>query len=134
MSQENVEAARRFFDGWNRGDFDAWVQDAHPDTEFSSAIMKLTEGRDRAYQGRGEMRTFWDEWHSLWNLHIEVAEIRDLGDTVLVLGRVQTRGRASGIELDSPVAYVCEFDEGLVRKVRAYLNRTEALKAVGLEE
>jgi ketosteroid isomerase-like protein len=133
MSEENVEAVQRSFDGWNRGDFDAWVRDAHPDTEFSSAIMKLTEGRDSAFQGRAEMRKFWDEWRSLWDLKVELPEIRDLGNTVVALGAVKVRGKASGVELESPVGYVIEFDEGLIRKVRAYLNPSDALKAVGLE-
>jgi len=127
-----VEAVQRSFDGWNRGDFDAWVRDAHPDTEFSSAIMKLTEGRDRAYQGRAEMRKFWDEWRSLWDLKVELSEIRDLGNTVVALGAIKIRGKASGVELESPVGYVIGFDEGLFRTVDAYLDRQEALKAAGV--
>jgi hypothetical protein len=52
------------------------------------------------------MRRFWDEWHSIWDLSIELSEIRDLGDTVIVLGGIKARGKASGVELESPVAYV----------------------------
>jgi len=40
VSQENVEAVRRSIDGWNRRDVDAFGQDAHPDIEFFSAIMR----------------------------------------------------------------------------------------------
>ena len=40
----------------------------------------------------------------------------------------------SGVALDTPIAYVFEFDEGLIRKVRLYMDPSEALKAVGLEE
>jgi ketosteroid isomerase-like protein len=134
VSRENVEAVQRSFDGWNRGDFDAWARDAHPDAEFSSAITKLIEGQDRAWQGRIEMRKFWDDWRSLWDLNVELSDIRDLGHTVVALGAVTARGKASGVELQSPVGYVIEFDEGLVRKMRAYLNASDALKAVGLEE
>lgn len=132
MSAENVEAVRRSLDGWNRGDFDAWGADAHPEIEFFSAITRQAEGDETAWRGLPEMRQFWDEWHSLWTLSLEVSEIRDLGNTVVALGRMQTRGKASGVELESPVAYVFEFDEGLFRKVRAYLNLSEALEAVGL--
>ena len=134
MSQENVEAVQRSFDGWNRGDFDAFGRDAHPEIEFFSAIMRQAEGDERAFRGSQEMRQYWDEWHSLWDLHVEVSEIRDLGDTVLALGGMKVRGKGSGVEVDSPVAYVFEFDEGLFRKVRAYLDPGDALKAVGVEE
>ena len=70
----------------------------------------------------------------MWGSSIKTSDIRDLGDTVLLLGYLQTRGSASGVTLDTPIAYVFRFDEGLIRKVRLYMDPSEALKAVGLEE
>jgi ketosteroid isomerase-like protein len=132
MSQDNVEIVRRSVDGWNRGDVDAWLEAADPEIEWSSEIARRVEGAGTVYRGPAEMRRFWDEWHSVWSLTIEVSEIRDLGDTVLILGRIRTHGKASGIDLEGPVAYVIEFDGDLIRKMWAYLDPTEALKAVGL--
>jgi len=63
-----------------------------------------------------------------------MSEVRDLGNTVLVLGSIRTRGEASGVDLERPVAYVFEFDGGLVRKVRAYLDPQKALDALGLRD
>jgi ketosteroid isomerase-like protein len=77
------------------------------------------------------MRQFWDEWHSVWDLSIEISEFRDLGDTVVALGRMRVRGKASGIDLEGPVAYVAEYEGGLVRELRAYLDPNEVLEAVG---
>jgi ketosteroid isomerase-like protein len=132
MSQENVEKVRRSLDGWNRGDVDAWLQAAHPEIEWISEIARQVEGSETVYRGTAEMRRYWDEWHSVWEVAIEVSEIHDLGDTVLVLARVRTRGEASGISLERPIAYVFEFDGGLARKARAYLDPQQALEAVGL--
>ena len=56
-----------------------------------------------------------------------------LGDTVLALGCTRTHVEASGIDLEQPVAYVFEFDGGLARRVRAYLDPNQALEAVGLD-
>lgn len=134
MSAENVQIVRRSVDGWHRGDFDAWLQAPHPDIEFFSAITRQAEGDQRGWRGPAGMRQFWDEWHSLWDLSIEISEIRDLGDTVVALGSMQTSGKASGVELESPGARVFEFDEGLIRRVRAYLNPSEALEAAWLQE
>jgi hypothetical protein len=50
------------------------------------------------------MRQFWDEWHAVWELTIEVSEIHEPGDTVVALGRVRARGQASGIDFDRPIA------------------------------
>jgi ketosteroid isomerase-like protein len=92
------------------------------------------EGAETVYRGREEIHRFWDEWHAVWNLTIEVSEYRDLGDTVLTLGRLRARGKGSGIELDVPVAYVGESEGGLIRRLRAYLDPQQALEAVGLSE
>jgi ketosteroid isomerase-like protein len=134
MSQENVERVRRSLDGWNRGDVEAWLQSAHPEIEWSSEIVRRVEGSETVYRGPAEMRRYWDEWHSVWEVMIDVFEIRDLGDTVVALASIRTRGEASGIDLERPVAYVFEFDGGLARKVRAYLDPQQALEAAGLSE
>ena len=132
MSAENADAARRSFDGWNRGDVDAWLELAHPEVEFYSEVAARMEGAETVSRGLDELRRFWDDWHAVWNLKIEVAEARDLGDTVLILGRIRARGEGSGVDLEQPVAYVFEFEDGLARRVRAYLDPQQALEAVGL--
>ena len=134
MSQENVEIVRGSFDGWNRGDFDAWVESSHPEIEWSSEVTMRMEGSETVFRGRDGLRKYWDEWHSVWEVTIEVFEMRDLGDVVLALGRVRTRGDASGIDIERPVSYVFEFEGALARRVRAYLDPQEALEAVRLSE
>jgi ketosteroid isomerase-like protein len=132
MSQENVETVRRSIDAWNGCDVDVWMQGYHPEIEYTSAVLASVEGAQTVYRGHTEMRRFWDEWHSVWNLNNDISEFRDLGDTVVALGTYRTRGNASGIDLEGPVAYVCEFEAGLARRVRAYLDHGQALAAVGL--
>jgi ketosteroid isomerase-like protein len=134
VSQENVEAVLRSLAGWDRGDFDAFVQDWHPESEFLSAFMVQGEGDVRAFRGLQGMRQYWDEWHALWDLRVEVSETRDLGETVLVVAGMTVRGAGSGIKIESPLAYVIELENGLLRKVRTYLNPADAFKAVGLEQ
>ena len=131
MSSQNVENVRRSFEGWNHGDFDAWLEGAHPEIEWSSAIVRRMEGAETVYRGTDGMRRYWDEWHAVWDVTIDVTETRDLGETVLVLARLHTHGRASGIDVDEPIAFVCEFDGGLARRVRAYLDPQQAIEAAG---
>jgi ketosteroid isomerase-like protein len=134
MSRENVEMVRGSLEAWNRGDVDAWLESAHPQIEWVSEVVRRVEGAETVYRGPSEMRRFWDEWHSVWDVTIDVSAIRDLGDTVLALACLRMRGEASGIDLERPVAYVFEFEEGLARRVRAYLEPQRALDAVGLRE
>ena len=131
MSSQNVEIVRGSFEGWNRGDFDAWLEGAHPEIEWSSAIVRRMEGAETVYRGTDGMRRYWDEWHAVWDVTINVTETRDLGEVVLVLARLHTRGRASGADVDQPIAFVCEFDDGLARRVRAYLDPQEAIEVAG---
>jgi ketosteroid isomerase-like protein len=134
MSQENVEVVRRLIDGWKRGDREAWLAMSHPDVEWSSAILRQVEGGDAVRRGRAELGQFWDDWHALWDLDIEVSELRDLGDTVLVLAQLRTRGKSSGAEVERSIGYTFEFEDGLVRRARAYPSPEEALEAAGLSE
>lgn len=132
MSKENVEAARKSIEAWNRGDVDAFLKSFHPDGEYVSDVVGQVQSADNVYRGREEIRRFWDEWHSVWDLTVQVSEFRDLGDIVLTIGRNRARGRASGVDLDVPMAYVGEFEDGLMRRLRAYRDLDEALQAVGL--
>ena len=82
--------------------------------------------------GCGGTGTSGGRW---WNVTIDVYETRDLGDIVLAMARVRTTRRGER-DRDSSgrSAYVFQFDDGLVRKARAYLDPQEALEAVGLSE
>jgi hypothetical protein len=92
------------------------------------------EGEDAIYRGVSDVRRFWDEWHDLWRLDIDMTEVRDLGDTVLAFARVTSTGGASGAAVEQSIGYVFEFDGPLIRRARAYLSVGEALEAVGLSE
>jgi ketosteroid isomerase-like protein len=132
MSAEHVEAIRQSLDAWNRGDREAWLVGAHPDIEWVSEIVQRVEGT-QVYRGHEEMRRYWADWHSTWDVDIEVTDLIDLGDTVVALACLKTRGQSSGIEVERRAAYVFEFEEGMARRGRAYLDPREALASVGLD-
>jgi ketosteroid isomerase-like protein len=134
MSRENVEMVEAAIRAWNAGDCEGWLGPTHPDVEWSSAVLRQVEGPDIVYRGREELRRFWREWHSVWDLTIEISELRDLGDTVLVIGDMRTRGQASEIDLAQSVGWVFEFESNQIRRATAYMTTQEALEAVGLSE
>ena len=128
MSQENVATVRASLDAWNRGDVDAWLEAAHPEIEWVSQIAQSIEGSETVSRGPAEMRRFWDEWHALWDVTIDVTETFDRGDTVVALANLRARGEASGVDLERQIAYVVEFEGGLARRARAYFDQREALR------
>ena len=44
------------------------------------------------------------------------------------------RGRESGAEVESPIAYVAQYRNGKVIRLDDYLDHQEALEAAGLSE
>lgn len=129
MPSQNVESVHSSFAGWNRGDVDAWLEAAHPEIEWTSEIARRVEGAETVYRGLDGMRRYWDEWHAVWDMRVEITETRDLGETVLAFARLHSRGRASGVGVDQAVAFVFEFEGGLARRVRVYFDSEQAVEA-----
>jgi ketosteroid isomerase-like protein len=135
MSQENVEAFKRALDAGNRRDVEALLEELDPEVEWHVALPASGTGGARVYPGHEGVREFQLELDETFDeIHIECAEIRDLGDRVLAIGHIRMTGKASGAETESPIAYVMEFTNGKAIRLRAYLDPNEALEAVGLSE
>jgi len=105
---------------------------AHPDLEWISEVAQRLEGQELVYRGLDEFRRYWDEWHEIWSVRIDVLEIADIGDRVFVLGCTDARGHAGGVSLKQRIAYVYEFEDGMARRVRSYIDPDRARAAVGL--
>jgi ketosteroid isomerase-like protein len=128
-----VEVAKRANDALNRRDVDALMEIATPDIEFNSAMSGTVEGR--SLRGRDGIEALFADIRDTWEEHRMVIEvIRDLGDRVLGLGRLEGRGKASGVSVDVPLAVISDFRDGKVWRTRTYLDHAEALQAVGLAE
>jgi ketosteroid isomerase-like protein len=133
MSRENVELARHYYETLNAEGFDNTENFRHPDLEFIDSPNLPDAGR---YVGEAAIRGFLERTMELgWDGHWWVQEILDAGDEVVVVW--QMRGRSAhggGFPFDETVAHVCLFEDGKVRRVRAFLSRAEALEAAGLRE
>jgi ketosteroid isomerase-like protein len=103
MSQEHVDVVRRNLAAWHDGDLDAWLATGHPEVEGISEIARRVEDLERVYRGHDGLRRYWDDWHSVWDVTIDVEEMRDL---------------------------VYGFEGALIRRSRAYLDPQQALDAI----
>jgi len=64
-----------------------------------------------------------------------VDEARAVGeDRVVVLGGIKGRARESGVDMSERMGWVCEFRDGLLRRMMFYGSWSETLDAVGLSE
>jgi len=132
MSQENVEIVRRAIEAFSRGDVDAFADLTTSDLEWATGLGAI-EGE--IFRGREGIETYFGRLAGAWDEFLFLPdEFRDLDDTVLVLGRLEGRGRGAGVPVDSPVGAVWDLRGGKVWRLRAYLDHAEALDAVGLSE
>jgi ketosteroid isomerase-like protein len=133
MSQQNVEAFKRGVSAANRGDIEAGLEEIDPEVEWHAAIQTL--GEATVYRGHEGLRKLYRSFSGVFaEVHYEFSEIRDLGDRVLAVGRMRARGLESGVETESPWAFLVQFKNGKAIWVRAFLDPSEALEAAGLRE
>jgi hypothetical protein len=131
MSQERVEIARQGIEAWNRHDFERGAHHLAPDVEWLPASPAAVERS--VYRGHDEVARGFNAIWETWDLfEFEESEIRDLGDSVLWLGRVRARGGASQLELDQEFANHLVFSGDKVVRIQGFLSWQEAFAAVGL--
>jgi ketosteroid isomerase-like protein len=128
-----VEVAKRGIDAFNQLDVNAYAEIVTSDFEWFPAMPAIVEGG--GYRGREGIETYYREIRDTWTeLLVVVDEFRDLGDKVLALGRLEGRGIASGVRVDTPLAIFAEFRGRKVSRSRAYFDHAEGLRAAGLAE
>jgi ketosteroid isomerase-like protein len=135
MSQQNVGAFKRFMDGFNRRDVEALLEEVDAGVQWRPAAPVALGGEATVYRGHAgipaAIRDLHDSFAELW---IEISEIQQVGDRVVGIGRIRTRGKGSGVESWSPFGAVMEFRNGKATQIRSYLDPEAALDAVGLSE
>ena len=130
MSQENVEIIRSIYDDWLRG---GWATDKF-DPEIAMVESATIPGATSAH-GIDAVRRYMRSFPKYWEqIRFEPQEYIDAGDQVIVVARLVGRGKSSGVDVEREWSYVWTLRGGRARRMEAYADRAEALKAVGLEE
>jgi ketosteroid isomerase-like protein len=133
MSQENVERFRLFHEAWTRGDVEtaeALMGDViAPDFEMQPLYL------GQVYRGLAGLRKMWADIFETWeDYRLDLEEIVDLGEHLLIVGRVVGRGAGSGVPIDQPIAILGTFKGGKLVRGESFTSRDEALEAAGLRE
>ncbi|HTQ68517.1 MAG TPA: nuclear transport factor 2 family protein [Solirubrobacteraceae bacterium] len=131
MSKQNVELVSRAIEAFSDGDVEAFSRLTTPDVEWKVGLAAV-EGE--VFRGHEGVARYFERLRGAWSEFLFLAdEYRDLGDTVVVLGRLRGFGRGGGVPVESPVGAVWELREGRIWRLRAYLTHAEALAAAGPE-
>jgi ketosteroid isomerase-like protein len=131
MSQDKVKLSLRAFQAFNKRDLDAVLADVHDDVEAFPRLAAVEGG----YRGHEGVRRWWAQLLGTFpDFHVEVLEVRDLGDFVVLALRVSGRGAESDTPLDAAFWHVNQFRDGKVIRWHVYTTEHEALEAVGPRE
>ena len=132
-AEELDRLVRSSAESYNSRDPEVMIDRWHPDCEWHPFISAEVEGRD-AYRGRDGVRQWFRDVDELFSeVGWTVEGFHDLGDDrVVVLGQLEARGRASGVEVQSPIGQLFELRDGLLLRGWAYPSHEQALQAAGL--
>jgi uncharacterized protein len=133
MSEENVEALRRVYEEWGRGNWRPRFQIYDPEMEWGwSEEFPDLAGVYRDPELRNQrLRQWLSSWES-WRCEAE--EYIVVGEFVVVLCRYAGRGKGSGVEVESQGAHVWKLRDGKAVRLEVFSSRKKALEAAGLRE
>jgi ketosteroid isomerase-like protein len=132
MSQQDVEAYARAVEAANGRDLEALLEELDPEVEWHSQVVGMGSEVYRGADGIREL--FRDIDETIRGAAFDVAEIRDLGDRLLCMGRLRGQGTASGALAEVSFNQLVEFRNGKALVLRTFLDPKEALEAAGLTE
>jgi ketosteroid isomerase-like protein len=109
---------------YNRRDLEAVAERITDDYEFIPTLAGKVEST--SYRGVAGMRQYFKDAGEVWEtIQIQIDEIRDLGDRVVLVGALIARGRSSGLDVRYQRAWLAEFRNGKVRRVREAVETGE---------
>jgi ketosteroid isomerase-like protein len=129
----NVVLVRRLYEAFEVRDLDEMTALVTTDMEFFPQVTASMVKRTEPYRGHEGLRRYFEDAARVWR-HLEIIphEYRDLGERVLVFGRVYARGEGGYIS-DSPAAWLWRIEGELISWGRVFTSRADALEAAGLD-
>jgi ketosteroid isomerase-like protein len=91
-------------------------------------VLASYRGLEGVHQWQGLMNEIWADWD------FQAERFFDAGDEVAVFVRTSGTARQSGAPVEISVAHVLTLRDGRVTRLKVFLDRHEALEALGLSE
>lgn len=133
MSEKNVELYRRLIEAFNAHDVEGVMSLCDPSGELHSA---MTVPGGTVYKGPDGFRQYLRDMQDAWgdDVRAEPEAFFDLGEHTLMFYSAYARGRESGAEVAREAAAVARWRDSLIVYYKVYLNKEDALKALGVSE
>jgi ketosteroid isomerase-like protein len=133
MSNAVLKRAEEVMDALSRRDLPRLVALADPSVEWRSFFAELGEGG--VYRGHEGTREYIQDLDEAWEIvRADIDDGLGVGSVAVLVGRIHYRGKASGIETESPAGWMLKFQGQKVVSFRAFRDPEKALEAAGLRE
>src|SRR5688572_21177748 len=112
MSEENVEIIRRGFEAFQRGDWEAVLEDVDPNVEIHEPTA-LPDAQ--VFHGHAGLRAAYEKTQEMFeDVRLEAEEFIDADDQVVIWYRAVGRGKGSGVEVEMHQGSVWTFRDGKI--------------------
>ena len=126
QSEQSIEALRRAYEAFNRGDLDTAVQSLDSQVEWTEPAEFPGSG---TYIGPEAVKRYLAQSRAAWaECRSEPEQLIPIGNRVVVYVHARVRPKDSNEYQDVLLADVYTFREGRVVQMRAFGKRDEALR------
>jgi ketosteroid isomerase-like protein len=134
MSQENARFLVEYLKMLTDGGVDAIAEFWDPGIEWRAAEGEIDDAGEM--HGREAVRRYAQDWFDMFDdLTLVAEELVDAGDDrVVAVQRMTGRAKVSGIETEIRFSVVYTLRDGKIVQAREYMDKEQALEAVGLRE
>jgi ketosteroid isomerase-like protein len=127
-----LEIATQAIAAFNARDIDGFAVLTTPDFEWSPSMVAI-EGE--TFRGREGIERYFRSLANAWEqFHVHLGRFREADDIVTMLGRLEGHGLVSGVSVDASLGMVFDLRDGMISRIRGYLDHAEALRAAGLSD
>jgi ketosteroid isomerase-like protein len=131
MPRESIQVVRDVLAAVAAADVDALLELYDPEIVFQP--LTGTVDKSGGYHGHEGVRRYFEEIEPVWReMRPYADDYRQFDDRVVAVGGCLVKGRESGAETTTPMAWVFTVRDGLIVSSRAYRTVEEALETVGV--
>jgi ketosteroid isomerase-like protein len=124
---DDVSVVKAVFAAFAERDLDRVIEVIHPEFEFTTVTSDYA-GRTEPYRGHEGMREYFRDVARVWDdLLLKPRVFREVGDVVLVTGRVNARSPSRIVE--GSTGWVFRVEDGRVIYGRVYASAADAERA-----
>ena len=104
-------------------------------SEYRPSADLMPPDVEPVFNGHEGMRRLWRYWLDAFeDIRWDPEEILDFGDWLLVTAQQRGHGSGSGVAVSEPVFQLFQLRRGLVVRQEDFMDRAEALEAIGLRK